>query len=129
MCEAIPLRKQHHNSTIYISVSKHHIACCTWKGSSIDIYSLDGEFKKSYGTYGSDVGQLNYPYICDEDDAGNILIADKKNNRLQVMTPQGRFCVVNLTPRMEGPIAAAFYQGSVYVASNDSGVIRKYSCS
>lgn len=48
------------------------------------IYNTQGKFKQQIGGHGNTVGTFYGPFLCGVDDAGNILVADSWNHRLQV---------------------------------------------
>ena len=82
-----------------------------------------------WGTCESDdAGQLDYQYIYDDDDDGSVLIADCGNGRLQVMSEQGEFSVLQLQPPVTSPLRAVLFKNHVFVASWDKKAIYKYSC-
>ena len=84
---------------------------------------------QTYGTPGrSDVGQLDCPFISGDDDDGSVLIADWGNNRLQVMSEQGEFSVLQLQPPVSRPRSAVLFNNNLYVTSYDKKAIYKYSC-
>ena len=92
------------------------------------MYSLTGEFIRAHGTPGSgEAGQFNEPLICDVDRDGNVLIADRGNNRLQMMSEQGEFSVLEVQPEASRPSSAVMLDGYLYVTSvNSGGKICKY---
>ena len=76
--------------TLTLSISNNQLKCCSAGHGSIKVYSLSGELLQTYGTRGrGDAGQLDCPFISDDDDDGSVLIADRDNDRLQVMSEQG----------------------------------------
>ena len=46
---------------------------------------------RSFGTYGSGLGQFNGPCGLTLDDEGNVLVADNWNHRIQKFTAEGQF--------------------------------------
>ena len=83
------------------------------------VYSLSGELLQTYGARGSrDAGQFDHPYICADDDDGSVLIADWNNDRLQVMSEQGEFSVLQLQPPVSRPLGAVLFNNQLYVVSN-----------
>ena len=87
---------------------------------------------QTYGRSGrGDAGQLSSPVISNDDDDGSVLIADRDNNRLQVMSEQGEFSVLQLQPSVSEPRSAALFDNRLYVTSSPmlggQGCISKYS--
>ena len=71
-------------------------------------------------------GGLSYPYISDDDDDDSVLIADQLNQRLQVMSEQGEFSVLQLKPPVSQPRSAVLFNNHLYVAR--PGELCRYSC-
>ena len=116
-----------------LSVSNNQLKCCSQNDYAIKVYSLSGELLQAYGRRGTEhAGCLSYPYISDDDDDGSVLIADCGNNRLQVMSEQGEFNVLQLKPPVSVPRSAVLFNNQLYLTSgtafshNDS--ICKYAC-
>ena len=104
---------------ITLSISNNQLKCCSAEDGVIKIYSLSGELLQTYGTPGrSDVGQLDCPFISDDDDDGSVLIADCGNNRLQVMSEQGEFSALQLQPPVSRPRRAVLFNTQLYVVSS-----------
>ena len=57
----------------------------------ISVFSPNGARLKSFGQYGSDDGEFNYPHGVAVDGQGNILVADCENHRIQKFTADGKF--------------------------------------
>ena len=113
-------------STLTLSISNNQLKCCSYAIGSIKVYSLSGELLQTYGTRGrGDAGQLNWPFISDDD--GSVLIADRKNDRLQVMSEQGEFSVLQLQPPVSGRCSAVLFNNQLYVTSDHNRAIYKYS--
>ena len=79
--------------TLSMSVSNDELTCCSRDGGKVNVYSLlsgGSELLRSYGARGRGgaAGQLCGPVISDDDGDGSVLIADRENNRLQVMSEQ-----------------------------------------
>ena len=114
--------------TIKLRVINNDVICSSGTNSEIHAYSLNGELLQAHGTPGSgEAGRFSKPYICDVDTAGSVLIADRDNNRLQVMSEQGEFRVLELQPEVSKPVSAVLFNGHLYVTSGDKKTIRKYS--
>ncbi|XP_052099379.1 tripartite motif-containing protein 2-like [Mytilus californianus] len=57
----------------------------------IYIFSSNGNFKKTFGCYGSNDGQLKVPYGICCDKFGNIFVADHYNDRISFFSKDGEF--------------------------------------
>ena len=66
------------------------------------------------------------PAVCDVDDDGRTLIVDIGNDRLQVMSEQGEFSVLQLQPPVTGPSAAVLLNDCLYLVSHYNRSIHKY---
>ena len=58
---------------------------------SVSVFTPNGTNLRSFGTLGSGPGQFRYPRGVAVDDEGNILVADKRNHRIQKFTYDGQF--------------------------------------
>ncbi len=58
---------------------------------TISIFSRRGEKLRSFGTRGSEPGQLQCPHGVAVDGVGNVLVADSNNHRVQKFTAEGKF--------------------------------------
>ena len=115
------------NNFLTLSISNNHLKFCSFEDSAIKVYSLSGELLQTHGTRGcDDNGQLEYPFIRDDDDDGSVLIAD--NGRLQVMSKQGEFSVLQLQPPVSRPSSAVLFNDHVFTTSWIQKTIYKYSC-
>ena len=112
---------------ITLSVQNDQIVVCSAAKNRIEVYSMSGKLQRSYGKKGgSSPGHLDDPIVCNDDDDGNLLVADYYNNRLQVMSQQGEFSIVALSPRPCYPAGAALHESSLFVTSRDKKTISKY---
>ena len=110
-----------------LSVKNNQIKCCSTHDNKIAVYSLSSELLQTYGTSGRNggAGQLNFPFICADDDDGSVLIADRYNDRLQVMSEQGEFSVLQLQPPVTLLTRAMLFNNQLYVSTLD-GTLHKY---
>ena len=107
------------NERLTMSVKNNRIKCCSWDDDNIRVYTLTGQLLQTNSTEGSgDAGQLSDPFICDEDEDGSVLFADQYNDRLQVMTEEGKFSLLQLQPPVEEPKSAALFNNHLYVTSS-----------
>ena len=61
-------------------------------------------------------GVLRVPYVCRSDADNSVLIADRDDNRLQVMRADGQWSVVELGERIDNPRAALWWNHEFFVA-------------
>jgi peptidylamidoglycolate lyase len=54
-------------------------------------FSSTGKYIKAWGTYGSNPGQFIIPHAIAIDQSNTIYVADRQNNRVQLLTPQAAF--------------------------------------
>ena len=92
-------------------------------GDSVSIFSQNGTKIRSFG----DPGQFQYPSGVTVDDEGNILVADRGNDRFQKFTNDGQF-LVSVGTTGTGPlqfnkpmdVAFNFHNKKVYVVDNEN---------
>ena len=114
--------------TLTLIISNIQLKCCSHGDDTIKVYSLSGELLQTYDAHGNgDAGQLDGPYISDDDDDGSVLIADCGNNRLQVMSEQGEFSVLRLKPPVREPRSAVLWNNQLYVLSLRWKKVYKYT--
>jgi DNA-binding beta-propeller fold protein YncE len=73
----------HPNGDIYVTDG--------YRNSRVHRFAADGTLKTSWGTPGNGEGQFHLPHSIALDDAGNLLVADRSNRRIQIFTPEGKF--------------------------------------
>lgn len=59
--------------------------------SRVAKYDKNGEWIKSWGSYGDQPGQFEVPHAIAADAQGNIYVADRSNRRIQVFDSEGNF--------------------------------------
>ena len=118
------------SNTLTLSISNNQLKCCSTVDGSIKVYSLSGELLQTHGARGrAESGQLCGPHISDDDDDGSVLIADYGNDRLQVMSEQGEFSVLQLQPPVSHTRSAVLLNNHMFVTSAvNKKTIYKYSC-
>jgi tripartite motif-containing protein 2/3/tripartite motif-containing protein 71 len=100
------------------------------KKGRISIFSLSrdklGEKLRSFSTHGSCKGELNGPIGIAACETGNILIADSRNNRIQMFTADGQFIKVYKagTPPLSNPTGIAISGKKVYVVDNGNNRVQ-----
>ena len=104
------------NLIITLCMSNNCLYACLSVDNRIDIFSLDGHLRSSTGSCGDGAAdQLSTPFICATDAAGAVLIADCDNNRLQLLTANGQWSLVQLQPHAVNPSGACIMNDTLYV--------------
>ena len=114
--------------TLTLGITNNELICCSEEDPMPSVYSLSGECLDTYGGPGRfDASGL--AYICDDDDDGSVLIANW-DDRLQVMSEQGEFSVLQLQPPVSAPRSAVLFNKQLFVtsASCDKARIHEYLC-
>lgn len=62
-----------------------------YRNSRVVKFDAAGKYLMEWGTHGSDAGQFDIPHGIDLDATGNVYVADRENNRVQVFTADGKF--------------------------------------
>ena len=127
--------KQHHsysikgskNQIITLGITKKLLYVSFALEHRIDIFSLEGKLKSSTGKKGHGAaGELSAPRICTTDDADNVLIADRSNNRLQNLNAIRQWSFVSLQPPVESPSCACLESDTLYVNENEKKLLHAY---
>ena len=71
--------------------SNGEIVVAEWGDHCVSIFDHNGKKIRTFGTYGSALGQFNHSCGVAIDSTGNILVADKGNHRIQMFTAEGEF--------------------------------------
>ena len=114
-----------------LSISNNQLKCCSYVDGVIKVYSLlsSGELLQSYDTHAQGgAGHFYCSVVSDSDDDGSVLIADWSYDRLQVMSEQGEFSVLQLQPPVPWPRSAVLFNNQLYVTKEQTDVIYRYSC-
>ena len=118
-----------------ICVNSTHIALSCRDCDTIYILDLHGKFKQSHGpaitltmpsSSECEDSKINYPYICQEDDNGTILVADTSNDRMLVLTAEGHWRRVKLNDDLQCPRSAVWWKGRLYVSTWDDETITMF---
>ena len=95
------------------------------------IYKLDIDTRTLVATYGSEGSkkpeQLKNPFCADTDICDTLLICDRNNNSIKVMSHDGTFHVVSTDLQVRDPRGAVYHDGCLFVASLTEQKIYKFS--
>jgi peptidylamidoglycolate lyase len=96
--------------------------------SRIVKFDAEGHPVAAWGTKGGQPLQFQTPHSVAVDDQDRIYVADRENNRIQVVSPQGEYLAA--WTNVDRPITVRFAAESLFVLSNleaDKGVVRRLS--
>ena len=94
--------------------------------SRIVKFEADGHPVAAWGTKGNQPLQFQTPHSVAVDDQDRIYVADRENNRIQILSPQGDY--LTTWTNVDRPITVRFAAGSLFVLSNleaDKGIVRR----
>jgi peptidylamidoglycolate lyase len=79
-----------------------------YRNSRVVKFAPDGQFLLQWGRKGSGESEFDVPHGICLDDNGNVFVADRKNCRVEVFDPQGRFLRQLIDKRFGNICAVAF---------------------
>ena len=83
---------------------------------------MDGSLLGTFGRQGrGDAGELRVPRAAATDPDDNLLVCDSYNNRLQVMTRDGKWHIVLTDKKIETPRDAVVDDDNVYILCSAIG--------
>ena len=92
------------------------VVVAEWEGDRVSVFSPCGEKLRSFGTRGSDPGQVKYSREVAVDGEGNILLADCENHRIQRFTSEG---LTSVGTEGSGHLQFSYPTGIAFNASNN----------
>ncbi|XP_013384097.1 tripartite motif-containing protein 3-like [Lingula anatina] len=114
----------------YITVNNvnDNIVISDWGSSCVHVLSPFGNQLYQYGTYCSGVGQMLISQGVCTDRYGHIFIADRDNNRIVALSPQGQFIRYIATHRdgMERPVALAINPADQLMVAERKGNVKTF---
>ena len=84
----------------------------------ISVFDRDGKYLRSFGRLGSGPGEFRTPHDIALDEKGRLFVADRGNQRIQILEADGRY--VAEWKQFGRPSAIALRGGFVYVADSES---------
>ena len=88
-------------------------------------FNKDGKYVMEWGTKGAGPGQFTLAHGVTVDAQGRVLVADRRNSRIQVFDANGKF--LDQWPGIRSPTKVmAVADGSIWVADSASNKILKY---
>ena len=94
---------------------------CPWDGQTIFKYGIrKAELKARYLCNHHDGAQLDYPRMCAVDRDGALLVVDEHYQRLQLLTPDGKWRAVEL-PGATNPVSVLVLNNSTMFVLDKAG--------
>lgn len=84
-------------------------------------FNREGKYLGQFGRRGSGPGEFIQPHALALDEAGRLYVGDRSNNRVQVMTTDGKF--IADWPQFSRPSGVAVRGEMIYVADSESGSV------
>ena len=85
----------------------------------ISVFDRDGKFLRIIGKTGSGPGEFRTPHMLKFDSQGRLIVADRHNHRIQILTKDGKY--VGEYPAFSRPSGLAIDSNdTIYVADSES---------
>ena len=84
-------------------------------------FTKDGKLIKTIGKKGSGPGEFDQPHGLAMDSKGRLFVADRGNNRVQILDQDGKF--IDQWPQFSRPSGIAIRNDILYVADSESGSV------
>ena len=94
-------------------------------GHCISILDKEGKKIRSFGSYGTEKGQLNNPEGVAISSKGTILVVDGSNHRIQEFTMDGK-CISCVGTKGKGPLQFEYPQGIAVNRTTGQVVVAEY---
>src|SRR5512138_240803 len=78
------------NGDIYVAESHKNIEAPNLVGR-ISVFDRSGKFLRVIGKTGTGPGEFRTPHALEFDSKGELIVADRHNHRIQILTKQGKF--------------------------------------
>ena len=119
-----------YDHTICVNSTGIRLSC--WDCNMIYVLDAHGILKQTHGPritiipssnaaseHSMENSELTDPLICQEDDDGEVLLAEFSNNRILILTAEGHWRQVKLNCELQGPCSAVWWKCAFYVSTYD----------
>ena len=111
-----------------LATTNGKIFACSDDDAKVLVLSQSGEVLQAHGKPGSGpAGELDWPDLCAVDIEESMLVADYRNDRLQVCDRNGQWSVLDLQPPVKNPVRAAVIDNKLYVCSRIQQTLSLYA--
>eukprot|EP00058_Branchiostoma_floridae_P017062 XP_002602550.1 hypothetical protein BRAFLDRAFT_227285 [Branchiostoma floridae] len=119
--------KGHLNDPWFIAVDELRDLIFVTDTNEVFAFDLEGKFKFSFGEDGQGDGQFQRPSGITLDQAGNIIVVNHGDGRVQVFGPEGTFIRTVVTVKGRKPFGTAFTaDGYIAVACGGGHCVEMY---
>ena len=78
------------NGDVYVAESHTDVADPNLVGR-ISVFDKNGKFLRTIGKTGTGPGEFRTPHALEFDSQGRLIVADRHNHRIQILTKEGKF--------------------------------------
>src|SRR5205807_7172363 len=78
------------NGDVYVAESHTDVSAPNLVGR-ISVFDKSGKFLRSIGKAGTGPGEFRTPHALEFDSKGRLIVADRHNHRIQILTRDGKF--------------------------------------
>lgn len=107
------------NGDIFVADGHRNSDTGTTGNNRIVHFSKDGKFIKAFGAKGSGPGQIREPHSIAFDSQGRLFVADRINNRVQILDQDGHFLAQ--WTQFGRPSGLYIRNDIIYVADSETG--------
>ena len=78
------------NGDVYVAESHSNVAGPNLVGR-VSVFDRNGKFLRTIGRTGTGPGEFRTPHALEFDSQGRLIVADRHNHRIQILTKEGKF--------------------------------------
>ena len=78
------------NGDVYVAESHSNVADPNLVGR-VSVFDRNGKFLRTIGRTGTGPGEFRTPHALEFDSQGRLIVADRHNHRIQILTKEGKF--------------------------------------
>jgi DNA-binding beta-propeller fold protein YncE len=110
------------NGDVYVAESHTDVEDPNLVGR-ISVFDKNGKFLRSIGKAGTGPGEFRTPHGLEFDSQGRLIVADRHNHRVQVLTKDGKY-IAEYPGFSRGSGLAIDKNDTIYVADSESNAMR-----
>ena len=110
------------NGDVYVAESHTDVTDPNLVGR-ISVFDKNGKFLRTIGKAGTGPGEFRTPHGLEFDSQGRLIVADRHNHRIQVLTKDGKY-ITEYAGFSRGSGLAIDKNDTIYVADSESNAMR-----